>query len=388
MHLLPAALLFFSACADLPVREPTDVGHGLLVVRARVRGALLGFTSDEAEFATVEQLDPDGTPVPGKEASSGAFGEGCVYFTDMPPGRYAVTSVSFRARGARYRVDIPPAAGRKEAADLRPGAAAFLGEFHLSGRFPDFDVAVERALPVLGHWLLPWMKRPVISRDAELRGIERGSQAEADAMRAARRALGGTQWRRWVERRLRESGAPEPAKTTGTIRPRQLPLRSESFLSWRDTLGWGEPKRAGNGLVWSKPGGTARVVVFLTSATARGFSGFEAAVRQMRAAASSSDVSDRGELYEVRVATLSGTASRLTSHLYPEETLVGSQVEVVITETILVPSGAGMYTARLRASREEFDGVLPSFREFLLQLVLGPPAKPEVRDEDPVLFPL
>lgn len=381
------ALLILSGCAGLPPREPTAVSNGLLVVRARVRGAILGFTSDMADSATLEQLGPDGEPLPGKAASAGISDEGQAYFLDLPPGRYALTSVSFRARGVRYRVEVPPALGRKEAVELRPGKAAFLGDLTFDARFPDFDVAVERALSVVGHWLTPWMRRPVIPRDADPRGADRGVEPEARAMRAARATLGATQWRGAVEARLRELGAPEPVKTKGAIRPKEIPLRPEGILSWRDTLDWGAPKRVAGGLTWSDPDGTARIAIFFTSAAARGFSGFEAAVREMRAAASTANVSDQGELYEVRVATRVGAAARVTSYHYPVGTLVGSKTEIVVTETVLIDDPAGMYTARLRAAQGEFERVLPAFREFLLQLVLGPPRPAEAKSE-PVFFPL
>ena len=75
-------------------------------------------------------------------------------------------------------------------------------------------------------------------------------------------------------------------------------------------------------------------------------------------------------------------AARTTKYRYARGTLVGSETEVIVTETVLVPDGSGIYTARLRAPRGEFDAALPAYREFLLQLVLGPPkpkaaAKPE-----------
>ncbi len=382
-----AGLLFLSGCAGLSPREPTALSNGMLIARARVRGALLGFTSDLADSATLEQLGPDGQPVPGKEAVAGVSDEVQAYFLDLPPGRYALTSISFRARGARYRVLVPPALGRKEAVDLRPGTAAFMGEFDLDGRFPDFDVAVERALSLIGHWLTPWMRRPVIARDADPRGVGRGVEAEARALRAARATLGATQWRQAIEARLRELHAPEPVKTQGAIRPKEIALRPEAFLSWRDTLEWGPPKHSADALTWSKPGGTARIAVFFTSATARGFAGFEAAVREMRAAASTMNVSDQGELYEVRVSTRVGAAARVRNYHYPVETLVGSKTEIIVTETVLVPDRAGMYTARLRAAQGEFEKVLPAFREWLLQLVLGPPEKSEDR-RDSFFLPL
>ena len=84
-------------------------------------------------------------------------------------------------------------------------------------------------------------------------------------------------------------------------------------------------------------------------------------------------IEDRGSLYEVRVATRTGYAARATRYRYPEGALVGSVSTVSMTETILVPDGFGLYTFRLRASRGEFETVRLMFREFLLQLVLGPP---------------
>ncbi len=131
------------------------MNQGLLIVRARVRGAVIPFTSDTADSAAVEQIDADGEPVPGKIAVSGYARAGGVYFLDLPRGRYALKSISFAARGARYEVELSSAAMRRDAVELRPGSAAFLGELTLDGRFPDFDVAVERAFDVVGHWLTP-----------------------------------------------------------------------------------------------------------------------------------------------------------------------------------------------------------------------------------------
>ena len=68
-----------------------------------------------------------------------------------------------------------------------------------------------------------------------------------------------------------------------------------------------------------------------------------------------------------------GRGARATRYQYPEGVLVGSETKVVVTVTILVPDGYGIYTARLRAPRGEFETVVPAFREFLLQLRLGPP---------------
>jgi hypothetical protein len=122
--------------------------------------------------------------------------------------------------------------------------------------------------------------------------------------------------------------------------------------------------------------------VFFTSATTKGFAGYDEAVRQMRAAASG--LEDSAALYEVRVATRTAQAARLTSFRYPEEKLVGSEVAVTVTETALIADPAGMFTARLRAPRGEFEKVLPAYREFLLQLVLGP-RLPDVKPFEAVL---
>lgn len=374
------ASLLAAGCASVrPTAAPTHVDHGMLLVRARVRGAIVPFTSDEPDQASVEQIDADGYPIPGKTAVSRLSHEGSVYFLDLPPGRYALAGLSFRARLARYEVELSSAAMRRNTVELRPGTAAFLGDLSLDGRFPDFDVAVERAITVVGHWLLPVLRRPVIPRDADLRSHDVDRKSERAVLLAAREPLAGTQWRGMVEARLREIGAPEPAPTTGVVRSREVPLQETTFFSWRDTLKWGPPAKVGTGLAWRKPGGEARVAVFFTSATVQGFVGYEEAVRQMRAAVDA--LEDRAALYEVRVGTRTGTASRLTSHSYPEGTLTGSETKVVLTETVLVEDPNGMYTARLRAPRGEFEKVLPSFREFLLQLVLGQPVHAAPKEE-------
>jgi hypothetical protein len=211
----------------------------------------------------------------------------------------------------------------------------------------------------------------VIERDAEVRAVDRSSKAEIAALRAARADLAGTQWQGVVADLLRAGGAPELAAKAGGLRNRELPLKQERYFAWRDTLKWGEPTRAAQGLAWRKPGGEARAVVFFTSATLEGFAGYDEAVRQMRAAAGG--LEDSTSLYEVRVGTRTGQAARLTSFRYPEEKLVGSEVAVTTTETALIADPAGMFTARLRAPRGEFEKVLPAYREFLLQLVLSPP---------------
>lgn len=376
-RLLAAALL--AGCAGArPPAEPTSPRHGLLMSRARVRGAVIPFTSDEADRAKLEQIGPDGEPVPGATAASGFSRDGAVYFLDLPPGRYALTAVSFRARGARYEVALSSAVMRKETVELAPGEAAFLGALSLDGVFPDFDVAVERALDLAVRWPTPFLRRPPIPRDAELRGVDRGPAAERAALHAARGHLSGTQWLLAVERRLRETGAPEPEAESGVLRRRALPLRPEDILSWRDTLGWGEPARSAQGLSWRDPEGGARVAVFYTSAATPGFAGYEEAVRQMRAAAGG--LQDPAAVYEVRVGTRTGTGGRATAYVYPQGTLVGSEVQSFVTETVLVPDGRGMYTARLRAPRAEFPRVQPAFREFLRQLSLGPPAAKPVQE--------
>jgi hypothetical protein len=375
--LAAAALLLLNGCAGLPAKEPTALSQGMLVLRARVRGAMIPFTSDNADSAEVEQIDQDGNEVPGKVAAAGFARAGGVYFLDLPRGRYALKSISFHARGGRYSVTLSSAVMRRDAVDLAPGSVAFLGDLTMDGRFPDFDVAVERAFDLVGHyWLTRFLHWPPIDRDADVRAIDRLPATERLALLAARSDLAGTQWQSVVSRRLHEMGAAELPATAGGLRNRELPLKQETFFSWRDTLKWGAPARAPEGLSWRRPGGEARVAVFFTSATAKGFAGYDEAVRQMRAAAGG--LADPAALYEVRVGTRTGLASRLTSFRYPEQTLVGSEVAVTVTETGLVADPAGMFTARLRAPKEEFEKVLPAYREFLLQLVLGqaPPVAP------------
>jgi hypothetical protein len=90
---------------------------------------------------------------------------------------------------------------------------------------------------------------------------------------------------------------------------------------------------------------------------------------------------DPAAVYEVRVGSRTGLGARTTSHSYKQGTLVGSEQSVIVTETILIPDIAGMFTARLRAPREEFAKILPGYREFLLQLQPGPPQKEAPKSE-------
>ena len=378
--LAAAALLLLAGCAGLRP-EPAGLTQGLLIARARVRGALIPFTSDTADSAVIEQLDTYGNPLPGKVAISGWSRAGGIYFFNLPRGRYALRSISFPARGARYEVILSSAVLRRDAVELPPGGVAFLGELTLDGSFPDFDVAVERALDLALHAATPFLRWAPLERDADLRSFDATAASEVKALHAARADLAGTQWQRVVAARLHALGAAEPAATAG-LRGREVPLQQETFFAWRDTLKWGAPERARMGLVWRRPGGEARVAVFFTSSTAKGFEGYDEAVRQMRAAASG--LQDTAALYTVQVGTRTAAAARLTAFRYPQEKLVGSEVGVTLTETALVSDPLGMFTARLRAPRGEFDKVLPAYREFLLQLVLGP-AAPIVPPSEPML---
>lgn len=364
-----------------PPPQPTSLDLGLLVVRAQAHGAIFRSFIKGADSASLVALDAAGQPIPGLRAQSGYEVNGYVVFFSMPPGRYAMRTASFKARGVRYQLLAPEATESKRAVVLRPGTAAFLGEHGFDSRWPEFDVGFVRGVRIVTHWLTPFLKRPLLPRDADMRLFEAGPVQETKALLAVRSALAGTQWNAHVTARLRELSAAEPAKVEGTLRTRVLPLREEPFVAWRDTLKWGEPRRTPVGIAWRRPGGEAQIAVFFTTASAPGFAGWSAAVSELRRSASAS-VEDRGTVYEVQVATRTGLAARTTKYQYPEGLLVGSETAVITTETTVVPDGYGLYTTRLRAPREEFDAALPAYREFLLQLVLGPPkpkavAKPE-----------
>lgn len=338
-----------------------------------VHGAIFSKFVKEADSASLVELDAAGVPIPGARARSGFAVNGYVVFFGLPEGRYVLRMASFPARGARYQVRAPRDAEAARAVVLRRASAAYLGDHGFDSRWPEFGDALERAAWIIGHWLTPFLKRPLLPRDADMRAFDKGPVPETRALLAVRGALSGTQWRAIVAARLRELSAAELPKVEGALRSRELALHAEPFLSWRDTLKWGEPRRAPAGIAWRRPGGEAQIAVFYTTASAPGFAGWAAAVSELRRSASAS-VEDRGGVYEVRVATRAGLAARTTKYQYPEGVLVGSETAVVLTETTLIPDGYGLYTARLRAPRGEFDAALAAYREFLLQLVLGPPA--------------
>lgn len=374
-----------AACATAPPPHPSALDQGLLIARVEVYGGLFGRSISRADSAQIIGLDAAGVPDPAQRAQSGFAANGCVIFFGLPAGRYVLREASFRSRGARYQVRFPRDTEVRRAVVLRPGAAAYLGTHGLNSVMAAGGVRLAHAVRIVAHWLTPFLKRPLLPRDAETRGFEAGPDSEAKALHAVRGALAGTQWRRVVDARLRELSAPEPAKMSGALLPREVPLREEPFLSWRDTLKWGEPRRAAAGLAWRRPGGSAQIAVFFTTASAPGFAGWDAAVSELRNSAAAS-IEDRGGVYEVRVATRTGLAARATKYRYPDGVLVGSETAVVVTETTMVPDGYGLYTARLRAPRGEFDAALPAYREFLLQLVLGPP-KPKPAPKDETLMP-
>lgn len=382
-----AGLLLLGGCVTIPgpPMHPASLEQGMLIARVETHGALFRGSFDTADWASLVQLDELGAQVPGKRAATGMEINGYVIFFDLPPGRYVLRTATFPKRGARYRVVAPPDKEFARSVELKPGSAAFLGDLSFESKMPEFGTMLLRAGRIVGHWFTPFLSRPVIERETELRSFEQGRESETKALLAVREALGTGQWRKFVEKRLRELSAAEPPKTEG-LRSKEIPLREEPFFSWRDTLKWGEPLRAPEGLAWLKPGTETRVVIFFTTASAKGFAGWEAAVAELRRSGAAS-VEDEGQVFEVRVATRTGLASRATKYSYPEGTLVGSATKVMVTETVLIPDGWGMYTARLRATKDEFDAAVPLFHEFLKQVRLGPPPpKPPPKQEATLPF--
>lgn len=373
----------FAACATWTPPQPESLDQGLLIARVKTHGALFLKWVKPADSATLVALDDNGAVQPGQRALSGLAANGYVVFLGMPAGRYVLRTASFRARGARYQVALPADGEIKRAVVLPRGAAAYLGSVDLDSHSPNFVTALGRAARIVGHWATPFLKRPLIERETGSPVFVNDRAEETRALLAVRPALAATQWNRVIAARLRELGAAEPAKVEGTLLSREVPLREEPFLSWRDTLKWGEPRRIKDAIAWKRPGGEAQAALFFTTATAPGFAGWAAAVAELRRSAKAS-VEDNGDVYEVRVATRVGLGARTTKYVYPDGVLVGSETSVTVTETILVPDGWGLFTARLRAPRAEFDAALPAFREFLLQLVLGPP-KPKVVRQEAVL---
>lgn len=374
-----------AACATAPPPQPASLDQGILIAQVGVHGAFFKRSVKWADRAEIVALDDAGVPVPGQRAQSKFAVSGYVIFFGMTPGRYVLREAAVPARGAHYSVRILREAEAKRAVVLRPGAAAFLGDYRFDSHMPSFGALLGRAALRVGRWLTPFLRRPLKPYDADFRSFESEPGQETRALHAVRNSLAGTQWKTVVAARLRELSAPEPAKTAGALRTREIPLREEPILSWRDTLKWGEPRRGPTGLAWRRPGGQAVVAVFFTTASTRGFGGWDAAVSELRRTAADS-VEDRGGVYEVRVATRTGLAARATKYEYPDGTLVGSETVVIVTETVLIPDGWGLFTARLRAPRAEFDAALPAYREFLLQLALGPP-KPKPAPKQEAVLP-
>lgn len=383
---LAAVAVLTAACATThapPKRSGLD--QGLLIARADAYGAIFRNWAVPADSGKIVMLDSNGFEIPGKFAMSAFAANGYVVFFDLPAGRYAMRTASVPARGVRYQLILPQDPESKRAVVLRPGTAAFLGAHGFNSRFPEFGVALERAARIVGHWLTPFLKRPTLPRDADMRIFEPGPVQETLALLAVRDSLAGTQWSGLIAARLRELSAAEPPKVAGGLRSREIPLREESFVGWRDTLKWGEPRRVEGGIAWRRPGGEAQVAVFFTTVSAPGFAGWAEAVSELRRSAAAS-VEDSGGVFEVQVATRIGPAARTTKYRYAQGTLVGSETAVIVTETVLIPDGSGIFTARLRAPRGEFDAALPAYREFLLQLVLGPP-KPKAPPKPEAVLP-
>lgn len=279
-----------------------------------------------AEFARVKEADVlDPELLKSNHASAGNL-----YLLDVPPGRYAPVSITWRRMGRARATRLTKAQSLMAAADVGPGKLAFGGRFrNLYWKVPK-DTAALKSL------------------------VDRSTETERAALELALADLGGMLWLEPLRARLAELGpAGEPA-----LLPPGIALEKAPGFSYRDTLGWGPPVKLNSGLEWREKLGRARIAAQYRKAGEPGSKGLGEELKFLKEAGSPED--DRPIRETITGGRPSFTA-RTTTYYYPPGYLLGGVVEAYVTETILIPGARGVWKLHYRAQKQFFDRFYPDF---------------------------
>lgn len=342
MILLLAAVMVFSGCSGLPLREKpltqSSESHGLLVISVKVKeGRFKTLRAREVRFRRAKSFGD----IDDAELRSNFSAKGLVFLLDVPAGDYSPTAAATLDRGRWSELRFDPAVIKTASVELEKGAVVFAGDY-------EFQI-----------------QKTAFSSNAVFIKKSLEKDNEIAALTAASQALAKTQWQEIIERRLALLGTSKaPVRD---IKEKIIPRKFMGTISYVDQLGWGEPRKIAGGLEWKEKKDRARLAMsFLTPGT-KGYKSPEEYKRYFRDAGSTED---SHRLEETPFSGRTAFKARYTTYVYPEGTLVGSLSQIFVTEVFLVPMPTGVFLLIYRAQRKDFDVFYGQFEEFSSRVAL------------------
>lgn len=313
--------------------EPSSEDHGLVVMSVAVQeGRFKTGLAREVRFRRAKSFGD----IDEAEITSNFAAKGLVFLLDVPAGNYFPTAAATMDRGKWSELRFDPAVVKTAGVDLEKGGMAFAGAYQ-------FQVT-----------------KTAFTSNALFKKKSVDKEAEIDVLNRALSALGKTQWRVILERRLAVLGTS--VAEVRDVKNKVVPRQFMGAISYVDQLGWGAPRKIAGGLEWREKKDRARLAMtFLTPGT-KGYKSSDEYKRTLRDAGSTED---SHRLEEIPFSGRKAYQARFTTYVYPEGTLVGSLSQVFVTEVIMVPEPDGIFLLIYRAQRKDFDvyyGLIEEFR--------------------------
>ncbi len=359
--LLAAVIGGLTGCVHRRPPEPTDLGNGVILVSMKLKGTFgRSYQASEVDFV---RITPKGEftedYVPSNLSAVGKDGRRYVYLIDARPGRYGLSLARFGSLRGKFEVFIPTGTARKSETTLAPGGVVYMG--HVEMDRVAQDNLRQRHLKPRGSEVL-----------AKLRRTETGRDEKIAAFESAEDALAGTLWSERVERELMALGPSRPPILKGPFwrrkRNRKRVLQEiHPRYKYIDRLGWGSPFKVRGGLEWREPKGRARIALIHLKPGMKGYRPKDEYLRRLKSLAGHED---SGVIEELIFDTRPAYRMRYTSHNYQEGTLLGSEVVVFKTETLVVPRKDGLFLLHYRAKKRHFNRFYGRLRDFRRYLVL------------------
>jgi hypothetical protein len=368
-----AAFPLLCGCFPPPLRltERQDPNSGSIMMSVAVKGDefpyFLRHYSRELFFSKV---NPDGSFDPVLIRSTWKAGDR-QYALGLTPGRYALVAAAYYTGRTRQLSSFSEDQSRAWITTVKPGEITFGGAILLMRPFPGpWDAFVIGGFKRL-RALLPPFHRAVIPVTASVSRTDRTPAIEVRALYLALEDLKGTYWTEAVKKRLSELGSPPPPIMEGKGRKaRPVPRKRAEFFTWMETLGWGPPRKIDGGLEFREPKSGATVSVAFFPKEGPRAASLDAELARLREAGSQED---RHMMTDIMVSSRPAQAIRYTTYIYPQASLVGSELRVLKTEAIVVPVKPGYYRLQYRADRDAFEKHRPEFVLFSRYLDFAPP---------------
>lgn len=364
--LLCAVLACSAGCASLRPIPPSALSQSAVVAPLGVEFILTSLRHD-VSGAFLVPVDSAGRLETDRPIAQSYVKDGQVYFLDLPPGRYALTALSFSGRGLKFTARLTREEALGTVVTAGAGEVAFMGDVVLKRQWQGWKRFVSNGARGLSRILHPF--RPSVVPIASFLKIhDRSSKAEVRALQAALKHLAGTEWAPMVQRRLKSIHLIPELPREGLLWNRRpvAPRQLERF-SYVDTLEWGQPWTVPGGLEWRHPKGEARIQLRFVTGPEAAQRPAEAYLRRLKELGSPEDDHILSSLV---ISSRTASAVRYTTYHYPEPYLVGSVVRVSMTETAVVEDPEGYFVLQFRCAREGFSRLYPEFARFRSYLVL------------------